>query len=303
LSGRGITRNLVDCSADLVHDPGLKGGMLNAQNTLDLARRLSAKYNITARSAVADLGIPILPFQVALGETPYQIIESVARYAGYLCYEDTGGDLVLDRIGTNKMASGFTQPGNIEELVATQSEDQRYSNYVVVYYGIDSLLETGSTADQRAEVIDNTLPEYRLLIRVSPQIVPAYDVGQAMANWEWARRLGRSQAATITCDSWRDNSGPPGRLWTPNWLAPIQAPDSDISNAMWIIGTVTYRKDMSGTHAELVLMPPAAFTPEPNPLNLWDAELAGQPPRSQSPAPPTTSPSQSAPPWLPGPQS
>jgi prophage tail gpP-like protein len=303
LTGRGLTRNLVDCSADLVNDPGLKGGMMNATNTLDLATRLSKAYGVTVRSAVADLGIPILPFQVALGETPYQIIESVARYAGYLVYEDNNGKLVLDRIGTNAMASGFTQPGNIESLIATQSEDGRYSDYVVVYQGINTLTEISPLANQRAIATDPTMPEHRVLIQVSRQLVPAYDVGLAMANWEFARRLGRSQAARITCDSWRDGDrdAGTGKLWTPNWLAPIEAPDNDITGAKWIIGTVTFRKDLSGTHADLVLMPPAAFTPQPNPLNLWNAEVAGVNPSAQSPAPASTNPAQQSAPWLPGP--
>lgn len=114
LIGRGITRNLVDCSADLVANAHMAGGMINAANTLELAKIVSdftsptsavpSPPKITVRSAVDDLGIPILPIQVALGETPYQIIESVARYAGYLVYEDENGALVLDRVGTQSMA-------------------------------------------------------------------------------------------------------------------------------------------------------------------------------------------------------
>ena len=193
ISGRGITRNLVDCSADLVNDPGLKGGMINAANTLDLATRLCKAFGITARSAVADLGIPILPFQIALGETPYEIIESVARYAGYLLYEDQNGNLVLDRIGTQSMASGFTMPGNIEAISAERSEDGRYSHYIVVYYGINTLSETAPLGNQRAIVIDKTMPEYRPLIRVSAQITPAYDIGKAMAKLK-----GRARPDVLT---------------------------------------------------------------------------------------------------------
>jgi len=285
LSGRGITRNLVDCSADIIKDPGLQGGMINATSTLDLAQRLCKAFKITARSAVTDLGLAIRPFQVAIGETPYEIIESVARYTGYLVYEDENGDLVLDRIGTNSMASGFSMPGNIEAIGADRSVDGRYSDYTVVYYAINSYSEQAPLANQRATVNDPTMTEYRPLIRASAQITPDYDFGKAMANWEFARRLGRCQAATLTCDSWRDVDG---KLWTPNWLAPIEAPAADITGAQWIIGTVTLRKDMSGTHADVILMPPDAFQPQPNPLNLFDQEIAASAPRSQDPTPPST---------------
>jgi prophage tail gpP-like protein len=66
-----ITRNLVDCSAGLVNDPTIHG-----VSTLGVAQSLCKAYGITMRSAVADLGVAIPSFQIPLGETPYQIIES-----------------------------------------------------------------------------------------------------------------------------------------------------------------------------------------------------------------------------------
>jgi prophage tail gpP-like protein len=294
LSGRGITRNLVDCSADLLNDPGIRGGQINGANALDVATKLCKAYGITARSAVSDLGIAIPSFQVPLGETPYQIIESVARYAGYLVYEDVFGRLVLDRIGTSQHASGFTLPGNVEAINGERSVDGRFSTYVVVYSGVDQTADLGGLANRRATILDDTLGEYRLRIIVSEQIAPTPAgqqtidndaIAKQRANWEKARRIGRSQGASITCDSWRDSSG---TLWTPNWLATIDAPAADISNATWIIGSLTFRKDMSGTHTDLILMPPDAFSPEPNPLNLFDAELTNAPQTSQAPAPPST---------------
>ena len=267
ISGRGITRNLVDCSADLVNDPALRGGMINGVNTLGVAQTLCRPYGVTARSAVSDLGVPIPQFQVMLGETPYQIIESMARYAGYLVYEDETGALVLDRVGTKIHLSGFSLPGNIEAINAERSVDQRYSDYLVVWYGVDQLSELSALANRRAAKKDPTLGEYRLKVIVSEQVAPLLNAGQQndaiatqRANWEFARRLGRSHAASISCDSWRDQSG---KLWTPNWLAPVEAPKADISGALWIIGSVTFRKDMSGTHADLILMPPDAFSPNP----------------------------------------
>jgi len=294
LSGRGITRNLVDCSADLLNDPGIRGGQINGANALDVAAKLCKAYGITARSAVTDLGIAIPSFQVPLGETPYQIIESVARYAGYLVYEDVFGRLVLDRIGTSQHASGFTLPGNVEAINGERSVDGRFSTYVVVYSGVDQTADLGGLANRRATILDDTLGEYRLRIIVSEQIAPTPAgqqtidndaIAKQRANWEKARRIGRSQGASITCDSWHDSQG---TLWTPNWLATIDAPAADISNATWIIGSLTFRKDMSGTHTDLILMPPDAFSPEPNPLNLFDAELTNAPQTSQAPAPPST---------------
>lgn len=286
ITGRGITRNLVDCSADLNRTPGLTQGQIRSPNVLELARLLASTWpNIKVESPQADLGISIPSLQVSLGETPYQIIESVCRYAGFLCFEDERGRLILDRVGKETMASGFRMPGNIENIHAERSVDGRYSHYFVVYNPVGKYLqEGGPKSNQRAEVVDEEMfkTEYRPKIIVWPGATPL-DVGpdenvtaKRMAEWEWMRRRGRGQAASITMDSWRAMSltpGQPGELWQPNRLATIHAPEADIDTALWIIGTVTYRKDLSGTHSDIVLMPPSAFAVNPNPLNLFDRQI------------------------------
>jgi prophage tail gpP-like protein len=197
-------------------------------------------------------------------------------------YEDPNGNLVLDRVGTKAMASGFGIPGNVEDASVEYSIDQRFSEYTYVWYSIDQLAELSSIGNQRADVSDPTVPRFRPLIRVSEQIdqTNAFDVAKARANWELARRKGRSQAISLTCDSWRDTAG---NLWAPNMLAPIDASVLKLTGQNWIIGTVTFRKDLSGTHADLVLMPPDAFKPEPSVLTLFDGELNRGVPTTQSP--------------------
>jgi prophage tail gpP-like protein len=284
VQGRGICEDLADCSADLASaDSGIVGGMINASNALDLAQRLCKSFGITARSVPRDLGRAIPAFQVALGETPYEIIERAARYAGFLVYEDQNGNLVLDQVGTASMASGFTIPGNVENARAELSIDQRFSSYTVVWTTMNQLGEISPIGNQRAVAVDGTMPRYRPRIIVSEQLVPDQDIAQTRANWEMARRIGRSQAITLTCDSWRDTSG---ALWMPNMLAPINAPALKLTGQNWIIGTVTFRKDLSGTHADLVLMLPAAFSPEPIALQLFDRELTQSVPQTQTPSAP-----------------
>jgi prophage tail gpP-like protein len=299
ITGRGLCEDLSDCSADLLNTPELRGATILASNALDLAQKLCKPFGITARSAVADLGKPLPAITVALGETGYEIIERVARYTGYLVYEDEFGNLVLDRVGTQKMASGFTMPGNIEGASSTLAFNQRFSTYVVVWNSVAQYGEINPLANQRASIDDAKFiarfpHRYRPRIIVSEQVGPSPAGANVMdywadkrAKWELARRIGRSQAISLTCDSWRDSAG---QLWKPNYLAPISAVALKILNVEWIIGTVTFRKDASGTHADLVLMPPDAFDPEPAPLYLWDAEIMHALQTSQSPAPPTTAP-------------
>jgi prophage tail gpP-like protein len=272
ITGRGLCEDLVDCAADLLNTPELRGATVNAANTRDLAQKLCKPFGITVRSAVADLGKPILPFSVAVGETSWEIIERVCRYAGYLAFEDELGTLVLDRVGTKAMASGFTMPGNIESASSTLSINQRFTSYTAVWSTINNYLENSPISLQVVTVPDDTMPKgrYRPRIIHSEQSDPSFDLAKARANWEKARRIGRSQAINLTTSDWRDSAG---QLWRPNMLASIYAPALKLINVQWIIASVVFRKDQSGRHADIVMMPKDAFTPEPSPLFLWDREM------------------------------
>ena len=68
----------------------------------------------------------------------------------------------------------------------------------------------------------------------------------------------------MTCDAWRDAAG---KLWAPNMLAPIDAPQLKLAARNWLIGTVTYLRDESGQHARLACGRPEAFSVEPTSPN------------------------------------
>jgi prophage tail gpP-like protein len=280
--GRGLGEDLSDCSADLLNSQDLRGATITASNVKDLAAKLCKPFGIAVKLAASDAGIQIPAFTIHLGETSYQILERVCRYAAYLLYEDETGALVLDRVGTQPMASGFTMPGNIEGASSTLSVQDRFSDYAVVFSTINQYSEINPLANQLARVKDPTMPRYRPRIIQSEQYSPFFDYAKARATWEMARRIGRSQAISLTCDSWRDTSG---ALWQPNMLAPINAPALKITNAQWVIGDVTYRKDASGTHSDITLMPPDAFKPEPALLNLFDYEIMHSVPASGAATP------------------
>lgn len=143
--------------------------MINGTSTLGVAQILTRAYGITARSAVSDLGPPIPAFQVMLEETPYQIIETMARYAGFLVYADQNGALVLDRVGTAVHLSGFSLLSHIGMINGERSVDQRYSAYLIVWHGVDPLVDIGSLTNRRASKQDTTLGEYQLKFIVSEQ--------------------------------------------------------------------------------------------------------------------------------------
>jgi prophage tail gpP-like protein len=287
IQGRGICQDLVDCSIDVDGNADVQGSTIRASNTLDLAQKLCNAFKLKARSAVTDLGLPIKSFTFGLDETPYSILERVCRYAGYLMYEDETGTLVLDRVGTQEMASGFKMPGNVEAAQSSLSIDERCSQYIVLWTSVNDYAEISALPNHRGDAIDANMPRRRPRNIVLEGDGDVPDLGQRRAEWEMARRIGRSQAVSVTCDSWRDSKN---KLWKPNWLAPIDMAAHKITGRKWIIGSVTFRKDGGGTHADLVLMPPAAFSIEPSNLHLWDREVQSALAPTQTPPPATAAP-------------
>jgi prophage tail gpP-like protein len=86
------------------------------------------------------------------------------------------------------------------------------------------------------------------------------DIAQRRADWERARRIGRSQMLEVEVDSWRDSAG---KLWEPNFKAPLDLPGLKLTGKEWLIAEVTYMRGKDGTRAHLTLMPEEAFQPEP----------------------------------------
>lgn len=267
--GRGRCQDLVDCSAYLRGE----AGQVMLSTARGLIERLCKVYGIEVRALAGD-GPAIPQFNIILTERAWDIIERVARYAAMLAYEGPDGNLVLARAGQDRMASGFREGINVERAIGTFSVDQRYSLYEVLLQSVELLgdisraVDGGDAWNQRASVADVTVgadrpgtgKRFRPLILVSDQVQPGLDIAEQRALWERNRRNGRGMAVTITTDSWRDASG---RLWEPNARVPVHVPSVHVSDAEWVIAEVTYQRGADGTHAELVLMPPDAFEPEP----------------------------------------
>jgi prophage tail gpP-like protein len=282
--GRGRCADLVDCSAFADNRQFLN------HSVLDIARAVAKPFNIVVIER--DPGTPALPdekltadgqvipqYNVDLTSSPWQIIESICRYASLLAYEDANGDLLLAQVGTATAASGFASGVNVQAASVSFGLDQRYSTVWAMALAIDSTLQlapgapaaTGTTgANTIVRVPDPGVPRYRPLAIISEQGSAAQDITARRAAWEVARRSGRSQAVTLVADSWRDSAGNP---WTPNTLAPVDIPELRLPGLNWLITQVDFIVDLQrGKVAEITLMPPEAFTPQP-PSTIWDPQI------------------------------
>jgi prophage tail gpP-like protein len=272
ISGRGMCQDLVDCSAELT------AFQVNNTTLVGLAKKLCAPFGISVIAQDGDSAV--MPnFNPILTETPYEIMERIGRWSAFLIYEDTTGAVVIAKLGDAKMASGFGQGENVQEASVSYSADQRYTKIIPVWLssafalnGVSNIPEivNAGASDTTFPARADGQPRYRPLIVVSEQAQAAPDLAAQRAQWEMARRVGRSQAVTLKCDSWRDSAG---TLWQPNALASVDLPALKLTNATWLISDVIYRRGDDGTTAEVTLMPPAAFVPAPDVLLPFDWQV------------------------------
>lgn len=298
IQGRGKCADLVDCSAGILKDGSSRGMQITTVSLLELANRLASPFDVTAKSLTGDNvpvsgrdGQPVL-FQILLTESPFEILERVARYLGVLVYDAPDGMLILSRAGSRTAASGFAQGQNVQAASVAFSLDERYSIYIPRLFPVDDLQNGVSGQIKFAPATDQGVPRFRPLVIVSEQYSDkdrVFLVPQR-AIWERNRRYGRSQAVRITCDRWRDSDG---KLWEPNTFVPVDIPALKIVKQNWIISQVTFVRDANrGTVADLVLMPKEAFSVEPTSLLPFDWQVAKELMNNQSAQPnkPTLNP-------------
>ena len=292
-AGRGRCCDLADCAA-----------------LLDNQTRLLTNLTALAKALVKPFAGPIQvitpngdgysrPYPqvtINLGESPYDIIERVARYEGLLVYENADGNLVLARAGTVQHSSGFIEGQNVQGAEYAASTDGRYSIYIPLLMSIDTLSrnnaapqDSGNAAGKPA--YDPLITRYRPRIIVSEQNIGDDFLAAQRAQWEATRRLGEAFRVTITTDSWLDSAGTP---WTPNQLVSVYLPSLLLDAENFVIVDVHFhRAEGGGTSAVLRLMLPGGLTVQPEALNATAARALVPGPTGPTgsptpmPAPPT----------------
>lgn len=255
-TGRSKCEDLVDCSAKWDNN------VITGATPLQIAQRLASPYEITVSSDVTDMD-KVPQFTLNWGESSQEIIDRITRWAALLYYDLPDGSLYLTRVGTKKAASGVAQGVNIEAAAYEASMDERFSEYTGVSMSVNPLVDDsgyGAVTKATANDPDVAKMRYRNRIIIVESTMNTTYLAQQAIDWEMNRRYGRSKVLQVTIDNWRDSAG---KLWEPNTLIPVNIPEMGINDVLWLLAEVTFIKDNRGTVAQMVLMPPAAFSVQP----------------------------------------
>jgi prophage tail gpP-like protein len=253
IQGRDKTADLIDCSS--VHNPDQWKNL----DVLQFAQALAKPYGVKVRADV-DVGPKFATLKLQQGETSFEAIERYAKQRKLLLMPDTGGDLLLTRAGTKRAAVSLVQGENILEASGSIDHTQRFSEYIVkaqASYSNDT--DGDREAHLKGSVTDSGIERYRPMLIIAEAGGTGASVTERAA-WEANTRIGKSAAASITVQGWRQQPG--GALWEPNMLVPVRSSWLRMDGEM-IIRQVTYERGEGGTTAKLDIVSPQAFAPEP----------------------------------------
>lgn len=274
ITGRSKCADLVDCAVEW------QGGQISNATVLGIAQKIGSVYGPEINGKAEGIpvttdveGLPVLPqVNVMLGESGFEIIDRMARGSAVLAYDLPDGGLHLTRVGGKKASSGFAEGVNVEHAYVVYSMSQRYSKYRVYIQSTQTFMDLGDGGNLIAVVSDPNVKRNRGMTIIAEGGDPGNGIAIQRANWEMARRAGRSRVVRVVVDSWRDASG---ALWEPNTLASVTLESLKIKAEELLISEVTFLRNASGTRAEITLMAPEAFLPQPiNLTPLW-GDLSG----------------------------
>ena len=255
VTGRDVTGDLVDCSAEVSTFVQLP--------FVTIAKKLCAPYGVKVVDQ-AGTDYVIDRFVVQIGESVFQSLERAAKLAGVLLTTDGEGALVVTRAGLGGQADdALVTGGNVLSISLTHDASQLYSEITIksqVTAGGQSKYDL--TFSQPASTVTRTVASsgidgvdrYRPLVLISESQASESRCRQR-AQWEAGHRQALARKLVVTVQDWTQRSG---ALWSPNATVRVRDEHMRIDED-WLIDEVEYRLSGDGSITQLTLVGPGAF--------------------------------------------
>lgn len=253
VAGRDLTARLIDCS----HLGALQW---KSRTLAQIAEAMCRPFGIRV-SVAPGLALNRIEKVVhQLGAPPWETLEREARTEGVLFVADGRGGLMLSRPGLGPKVGTILEGAQPLALRAHFSHEGRHSVY-----------EARAEEPAQALPIEGAQRSYTAAQRRDPAI-PGYQPTlilaegrrtirqlQARADWEMNVRVARGTRISLTAQGW---TSPAGSLWAPGDRLHLRAASINIDDELLVEGVRLSLSD-GGTTAELTLIPPDAYLPEP----------------------------------------
>lgn len=253
ISGRSLTADLIDCSAQATQ--------FNGRSLIRIAEALAGPFNIT----VVNAGAPALPIpgvQPGYGETVLAVLNKMLGQQPALIYDNALGEMVIGRPGGELATTALVFGHNILSASADKSVSGRFSVYQVAGQraGNNENFAAATTSGVRAKSSDPLITRYRPLhLRQSGQATIASCIQRA--EFEARRRAAKTDGATYVVPGWRQGDG---TLWQPNQRVIVSDPNCGFDRRELLIAETIYTQDQNGIRTELKVGPVDSWLPVAN---------------------------------------
>ncbi|MBF0325981.1 MAG: hypothetical protein HQL42_13045 [Alphaproteobacteria bacterium] len=258
IQGRSITGDLVECSA--MNKPGQWTGARFDRILKDLVEPFAMPVVVDPAAASS-----IVPnFEIEQGDTVFEAVEKLARFRGLVVHDSPSGAVkiihpgrvVVDDVLRHRDGpDGQPDPtNNVLESEFSDDMTKRFSLVTVKGQGGGGKSKVGPMGQAQ----DHAVARYRpLIVKAESEASAGYC--RDRANWEVARRAGKSRHLTHAVKGWRRADG---QLWDIDLVVQVEDHNAEIWTKMLVIG-VKYSLDKNGQRALLTLEPPEAWLPQP----------------------------------------
>ena len=275
ISGHSLTKQLVDCTADI------PSGQFSGYALSATARTMCGIFGIgtVVETPLADQVIPnaILDRQ----ETAFVFLERLGRLAGVLLCDDEAGNLVLTTAGDTRCSSALVLGRNVKHATATIDVNKRFSHYIIkgqsgvnygsaIYDGAGGIYGPPAPAvgtvqtTLRAVAVDTDVPFCRPTVHLAESQMTSGAM-QARANWMRQYAYGQSVKLSVKVAGFRQANG---SLWRRNQVAYVNIPYLGIDADLLIARTKMTLGSSGGHETELQLSPIEGYTPDPAQVKL-----------------------------------
>nr|DAP38483.1 MAG TPA: 43 kDa tail protein [Caudoviricetes sp.] len=251
VSGRSLTCDLVDCSAEFSQWRG--------QSVASIVTALASTYGISVVDEAGSAST-ITDHSVDPGESVFESIDRLLSLSRLLSTDNGRGQLVIASPGSAGRAVDELVLGqNILASSMSQDFSRCFSEYRCLGQrsGSDTV-DAVASAEVSASQLDSRVKRQRvLIIQQSGQLTP--ELAQERVQWERENRISRALTANVTVQGWRQSNG---TLWQPNQIVRMRDDVCGIDRDMLII-EISYELSESGLLTHMRLAPPEGFGTQP----------------------------------------
>lgn len=260
ISGRGLTCDLVDCSAVW------KSSTWTGAKFSQIVKDLIAPYGVKLDKSQLQDDPKIEAFTLQNGETVFSAVERLARFVGVLPVENEIGSLVLTYAApiTARASEDLTVGRNVQEVEFKDDQRQRFSEYVGKSQTRGGGKRwTAQTLQVKATATDAGIGRHRPMVIIAETKQDKATLAKRIA-WEAQVRAGRGSEVSVALPDFfqRSATGVIIRPWVVNERVELVVEKWDLKKEFLISG-VTYSMSKEERICTLQLRHPDTYKPDP----------------------------------------